>query len=74
MAARFTRHKSLDGFDFTPQATLHKPLVLELMRGGDLDAREHILLVGVSGTGKTHVATALGVARVAKANVFTSSA
>jgi len=44
------------------------------MRGGDLDAREHILLVGVSGTGKTHVATALGVARVAKANVFTSSA
>ena len=44
-------HQSLDGFDFTPQATVNKPLMLELMRGGDLDAREHILLVGASGTG-----------------------
>lgn len=73
-AAKFAYHKSLDGFDFTPQATLHKPLVLEVMRVGELDAREQILLVGVSGAGKTHVATALGIVRVAKANVFTSSA
>ncbi len=41
---------------------LNKPLVLELARGHYLDAKENILLVGQIGTGKTHVATALGVA------------
>ncbi len=61
-AAKFAYHKSLDEFDFSAQATLNKPLVLELMRGDYLEARENILLVGNSGTGKTHVATALGVA------------
>ena len=61
-AAKFASQKSLDEFDFSAQPKLNKPLVLELMRGDYLDARENILLVGNSGTGKTHVATALGVA------------
>lgn len=61
-AAKFAYHKSLDEFDFAAQPSLNKPLVLELMRGDYLDARENILLVGASGTGKTHVATALGIA------------
>lgn len=61
-AAKFAYHKSLDEFDFASQPSLKKPLVLELMRGDYLDARENILLVGASGTGKTHVATALGIA------------
>ena len=61
-AAKFASHKSLDEFDFSAQPTLNKPLVLELMRGDYLDSRENILLVGNSGTGKTHVATALGIA------------
>ena len=33
-----------------------------MRRGGYLDRRENILLVGGSGSGKTHVATALGIA------------
>ena len=37
-------------------------LITELMRGEYIDRRENILLVGNSGTGKTHVATALGIA------------
>jgi len=36
-------------------------LVTELMRGEYIDKRENILLVGNSGTGKSHVATALGI-------------
>lgn len=60
--AKFAYHKSLDEFDFASQPSLNKPLVLELMRGDYLDGRENILLVGASGTGKTHVATALGMA------------
>ena len=45
-----------------PAAVVNKPLVLELAKGEYLDRRENILLVGTSGTGKTHLATALGIA------------
>ena len=37
------------------------PLLLELIKGEYLDQRENILLVGPSGTGKSHLATALGM-------------
>jgi len=61
-AAQFPNHKTLDTFDFTAQPSLNKVLITELMRGEYLDKRENLLLVGNSGTGKTHLATALGIA------------
>ena len=61
-AAKFPTHKTLESFDFTSQPSLNKVLITELMRGEYIDRRENILLVGNSGTGKTHVATALGIA------------
>jgi len=61
-AARFPSHKTLDTFDFTARPSVNKPLVLELARGEYLQRRENLLLVGPSGTGKTHLATALGIA------------
>ena len=61
-AAKFPACKTLDEFDFAMQSSLNKPLVLELIKGEYLDQRENILLVGASGTGKTHLATALGIA------------
>jgi DNA replication protein DnaC len=61
-AARFPAAKTLDQFDFTARPSVNKPLVLDLMRGDYLARRENVLLVGPSGTGKTHLATALGVA------------
>lgn len=60
-AARFPAHKTLDGFDFAAQPSINKTLVSELARSLYLDHRENILLVGSPGTGKTHLATALGV-------------
>jgi DNA replication protein DnaC len=60
-AARFPTVKTLEGFDFAAAAKLNKPLVLELLRCEYLDRRENLLLVGGPGTGKTHLATALGV-------------
>lgn len=61
-AARFPAHKTLDEFDFTAQPSINKPLVMELMKGEYLEQRENLILIGASGTGKTHLATALGMA------------
>jgi DNA replication protein DnaC len=61
-AARFPAAKTLDGFDFTARPSLNKPLLLDLVRGDYLTRRENILLVGPSGTGKTHLALALAIA------------
>jgi DNA replication protein DnaC len=61
-AAKFPAQKTLESFDFKGRPSLNKPLVLELAKGDYLDRRENILLVGPSGTGKSHLATALGMA------------
>jgi len=59
-AARFPSPKTLDAFDFAAAPKLNKPLVLELARCDFVERRENLLLVGGPGTGKTHLATALG--------------
>jgi DNA replication protein DnaC len=60
-AAKFPNLKTLDTFDFTAQPSLNRLLVTELMRCAYIDQRESVILIGNPGTGKTHVATALGV-------------
>jgi DNA replication protein DnaC len=60
-AARFPTVKTLEVFNFAAAPKLNKPLVLELLRCEYLERRENLLLVGGPGTGKTHLATALGV-------------
>jgi DNA replication protein DnaC len=61
-AARFPVLKTLDTFDFRAQPSLNQELVRELLRGEYIDHRENVLLIGNSGTGKTHLATALAFA------------
>jgi len=60
--ARFPTIKTLDTFDFKAQPSISQELVRELLRGEYLDRRENVLLIGNSGTGKTHIALALGLA------------
>ena len=60
-AAQFPAIKTLEPFDFQAQPSANKPLILELMRCEYIEKRENLLLVGNTGTGKTHLATALGV-------------
>ena len=63
-AARFPAPKSLEGFDFALQPSLEKARLLSLAQGGFISARENLVCLGGSGTGKTHVATAIGMAAV----------
>jgi DNA replication protein DnaC len=61
-AARFPAVKSFDTFEFAAIPSLNKPLVLELARCEYVVARDNIIALGNSGTGKTHVCLALGLA------------
>ncbi len=54
--------KTLDTFDFKAQPSINEQLVRELLRGEYIDQRENVLFIGNSGTGKTHLATALAFA------------
>ena len=60
-AARLPSPKALDSFDFAAAPSVNKPQVLELARCEYVDRRENVLLIGGSGTGKTHLATALAM-------------
>ena len=61
-AAKFPTCKTLEGFDFKAQPSLNRVLVSELLRCEYIDKRESVILLGNPGTGKTHLATALGIA------------
>ena len=64
--ARFLTIKRLDSFNFTVIPSLNKTLVMELARCEFIDRKENVIALGNSGTGKTHIATGLGVAACQK--------
>lgn len=59
--AAFPVEKDFDTFDFAA-TSLPKQQVLELARGEWIAQRRNLCLIGSAGTGKTHIATALGLA------------
>ncbi|PZR77437.1 MAG: ATP-binding protein [Stutzerimonas stutzeri] len=58
--ARFPAYRDLAGFDFA-SSEINEALVRQLHRCEFIDVADNIVLVGGPGTGKTHIATALGV-------------
>jgi DNA replication protein DnaC len=60
--ARFPVLRMLDEFDFAVLPSLRRQKVLELARGEYIGRHENIALIGSIGTGKTHIAIALGLA------------
>src|SRR3990167_749228 len=63
-AARFPLHRDLAGFDFEA-STVDQKLVRQLSTLEFTDAAQNAVLIGGPGTGKTHLATAIGVAGIA---------
>ena len=63
-AARFPLHRDLAGFDFEASKVDQK-LVKQLSTLDFTDAAQNAVLIGGPGTGKTHLATAIGVAGIA---------
>jgi DNA replication protein DnaC len=61
-SADFPVHKDFDTFDFSCVPGLNKLKVLELARGEWIQQRGNVCLIGSPGTGKTHLAVALGLA------------
>jgi DNA replication protein DnaC len=64
--AAFPVLKTIDTFDFQAQPSVNEMLMRELLRGEYIQKKENILLIGNPGTGKTHLATALGYAACAQ--------
>jgi DNA replication protein DnaC len=60
--ARFPRIKRLADFDLTAAPTVNPATIATLASGGYLDAGEPVVLLGDSGTGKSHLLIGLGLA------------
>ena len=58
--ARFPHYRDLSTFDFA-QSTVDEALIRQLHQGDFMQQRHNLIFVGGPGTGKTHLATALGV-------------
>jgi DNA replication protein DnaC len=62
--ARLSVIKTLSGFDFAFQPSLDRNRILALAQLDFIDRHEVVHLIGQSGTGKSHLAIALGVEAV----------
>ena len=62
-AARFPAYKDLTGFDFAA-SEVNEAMVRQLYRCEFVEGAHNVVLIGGPGTGKTHIATALGVQAV----------
>lgn len=74
--AGFPVLKDFDTFDFAALPSVPKHKALELARGAWIEEHSNCCLIGNAGTGKTHLATALGLAvcRLGKRVKFVTAA
>ena len=59
--ATFPVQKTLDTYDFSLMPSLNRNRFITLAKGEFVDKKENIIFLGNSGTGKSHLAIALGI-------------
>lgn len=59
-AARLPADKDRTGFDYASSG-LNEAMVRQLHRGDSIDGANNVVLIGGPGTGKVHIAAALGI-------------
>lgn len=64
-AARFPVHRDLAGFEFE-QSKVDRTLIEELAGMSFTEQAHNVVFIGGTGTGKTHLATALGIAGITR--------
>ncbi len=64
LAAFRDPNKTLDNFDFTFNPKLNRSMVFDLATGAFIDRHEDALFLGPGGTGKSHLAQAIGQAAI----------
>jgi len=62
--AEFRDHKTLDQFDFNFNPKMNRSLIFDLATGAFIGKREDALFLGPGGTGKSHLAQAIGQAAI----------
>lgn len=65
-AAKLPAIKKLEDFDFSFQPSIEQRMVNELATCQFINAKENIILIGASGTGKTHLAISFGIKALAR--------
>jgi DNA replication protein DnaC len=65
-AAKLPSMKRLEDFDFSFQPSIDQKIINDLALCQYIDKKENVILVGGSGTGKTHLATSLAVKALAR--------
>lgn len=65
--ARFPTYRDLNGFDFT-QSVVNETAIRQLHGGDFMDSVHNLVLIGGPGTGKTHLATAIGIQAIKHAH------
>ncbi len=63
-AASFRELKTLEDFDFAFNPKINRRLICDLAAGGFLEERGDVLFIGPPGTGKSHLAQAIGYALI----------
>lgn len=68
--AGFPHLKEIRDFDFTFQTSVNQQQILDFLTLRFIELNENIVFLGPSGVGKTHLATAIGIAAAKKTDKY----